>query len=117
MAPKLHKRPPLVVTRHPALIEYLREIGLVTGEIEVLPRAQPHDVAGRVVYGVLPYHLAACAEVLIYIPMFAPAWLQGKDFTIEQIRQYAGRPIEYKVHGRSMFADGEIPGFDPLDYL
>ncbi len=111
------KRPPLIVTRHPALVDYIREIGLATGEIEVIPRASTHDVAGRIVYGVLPYAIAACAEALIYIPLFPPPHVKKGDYTLEEIRKWAGRPVEYKVTGRTLYADDEVPGFDPQDYL
>lgn len=114
MAPK---KPPLIVTRHLALVDYIREIGLVTGEVEVLPRADFHDVAGRVVYGVLPYGLAACAESLIYIPIFPPSNFPKKiDYTIEEIRKWAGKPIEYTVRGKTLIQDPNIPGFKSRGY-
>ena len=42
----------IVVTRHPALIDYLREIGVVTGDdVRVIESATPDDVRGRRVVG------------------------------------------------------------------
>ena len=114
MAPK---RPPLIVTRHLALVEYIREIGLVPGEVEVMPRADYHDVAGRVVYGVLPYGLAACAESLVYIPIFPPNnWPKKIDYTIEEIRKWAGRPVIYTVRGQTLIQDPNITDFRPTGY-
>jgi putative CRISPR-associated protein (TIGR02620 family) len=47
---------PMIATRHKGVIEWLRRRG-ITGEYIRRP-TMPHEVAGRVVYGVLPEFLA-----------------------------------------------------------
>ena len=49
----------LVVTRHPGLVEVLREQGLIDKACVVTAHAGPDDVRGRHVAGVLPLRLAA----------------------------------------------------------
>lgn len=86
----------VVVTRHPALVEYLREIGV---KIEkVIDRATPEEVRGRHVYGVLPLHLAAEARLVTTVPLDVPAELRGQELTLEQVRQFAGAPRTYEVN-------------------
>lgn len=88
----------VVVTRHPALIQYLKEIGLVTDQEPVITgNATPDGVRGKHVIGVLPNHLAALAACLTEIPLKIPAELRGKELTLEQVRQFAGEPTTFKV--------------------
>lgn len=85
----------VIVTRHPALVEYLREIGV---KIEtVIDRATAEEVRGRHVYGVLPLHLAAEARRVTTVPLDVPAELRGQELTLEQVRQFAGALQTYEV--------------------
>lgn len=88
-------RSSVCVTRHPALVEYLREIGLACDQ--VIAHAAPADVAGRDVIGVLPLHLAALAGSVIEVPLNVPAEMRGRELTLAEIRQYAERPVRYQV--------------------
>jgi putative CRISPR-associated protein (TIGR02620 family) len=87
----------VIVTRHPALVQYLHEIGLTTGAETVLSHVSEADVTGRVVIGVLPLHLAAVAERVIEVPLSVPPELRGVELTLEQVRQHAGTPVAYSV--------------------
>ena len=87
----------VVVTRHQALVAYLQEIGLIPGEVAVIPHATPEDIRGKHVIGVLPLRLAAEAETVTEVPLDLPAELRGQELTLEQIRQHAGQPQTYKV--------------------
>jgi len=49
----------LVVTRHPALVAYLRARGVIADDTPIVPHATPNDVRGRHVLGVVPLRLAA----------------------------------------------------------
>ena len=51
----------LIITRHPALIQYLQEIELVDKDDKVLTHVSESDVEGQHVIGVLPFNLAAHA--------------------------------------------------------
>lgn len=56
----------VVVTRHPALVAYLRKIGLIGADAHVISHATPEDVAGKDVIGVLPLRLATLADIERY---------------------------------------------------
>lgn len=88
---------PVVVTRHPALVEYLTELGVVPAGTEVVTHATAEQVRGRHVFGVLPLHLAAEARRVTEVPLHVPAELRGVELTLEQVRQFAGPLVEYKV--------------------
>lgn len=87
----------LVVTRHPALVEYLAEIGLITDGVRVIAHATEEDVRGAHVFGVLPLRLAALAWRVTEIPLDLPAELRGAELSLDQIHQYAGEPATYSV--------------------
>lgn len=77
---------PLIVTRHAATIEWLREQGIV-GEVKTHVTAQ--DVKGRVVYGNLPLHLASEAKYICTVTLNVPEELRGQELDIEAVRKYA----------------------------
>lgn len=87
----------LVVTRHPGLVEYLRELGLATEEVIVISHATPENVAGKRVCGVLPHNLSCLCESFTEVPLTLPPELRGVELTLEQVRQYAGKPVTYTV--------------------
>lgn len=88
---------PVVVTRHPALVEYLTELGVVPAGTEVVTHATAEQVRGRHVFGVLPLHLAAEAASVTEVTLRVPAELRGVELTLEQVRQFAGPLTTYKV--------------------
>lgn len=88
---------PVVVTRHAALVEYLTELGVVPAGTEVVTHATVEQVRGRHVFGVLPLHLAAEAASVTEVTLHVPAELRGVELTLEQVRQFAGPLVEYKV--------------------
>jgi hypothetical protein len=87
----------IVVTRHPALVEYLVEAGYISASTEVVSHASEETVAGKHVFGVLPLRLAALAASITEVPLDLPPQLRGVELTIEQVRQYAGKPTTYVV--------------------
>ncbi len=89
---------PIVITRHAALVAYLRERGIVDADVDVVPHCDdPEMLRGRVVIGPIPMHLAAIARSVVHVPMGIPPELRGVELTLEQVRQYAGPPEEYAV--------------------
>lgn len=88
---------PVVVTRHPALVEYLTELGVVPAGTEVVTHATAEQVRGRHVFGVLPLHLAAEAASVTEVTLRVPVELRGVELTLEQVRQFAGPLVEYNV--------------------
>lgn len=58
---------PLIVTRHAGLVAWLASSRGIVGD--VISHASAADVAGRVVYGVLPLHLAAEAVAVVTVDL------------------------------------------------
>lgn len=87
----------VVITRHPALVEYLREIGLISHDALVLAHASIEDVRNKRVIGVLPMRLAAFARRVIEVPLDLSPEDRGKELSLDRIRQIAGAPVEYSV--------------------
>ena len=87
----------IVVTRHPALVQHLREIGLIPEGCPVITHVTPDDVRNKSVIGVLPLALAALARDVTEVPMDLPQELRGQELTIGQVRQFAGQPVTYHV--------------------
>jgi len=88
----------VIVTRHPALVEYLIEQGLCSKDTKVLSgNVMLFDVLGKHVIGVLPFYLAASAACVTSIDINIPAELRGTELTLEQVRQYAGGISTYSI--------------------
>lgn len=87
----------VIVTRHPALVELLRERGIIEGNATVLEHATPADVQGKDVIGVLPLSLAALANSVTEIPLALTAEMRGKELDLETLRKIAGKEVTYKV--------------------
>ena len=87
----------LIVTRHPALSSYLKEIGLATAGVEITSHATPEIVAGKHVCGVLPHSLSCLTASFTEVPLTLPAELRGVELSLEQVREYAGKPVTYSV--------------------
>lgn len=90
---------PLLVTRHPGLVEVLWDDYSL--RVDAIPHiSAPGQVRGRVTVGVLPNHLAALSLVHVEIPLGSlPAELRNKELDAAQVRQYAGPPRIYAVDG------------------
>ena len=87
---------PVIVTRHAGLVAWLEKQG-VTGEV-ISHVTSPDQVAGRVIYGVLPLHLAAEAEEIVVVDMpRLPAELRGVDLTPEQMEEAGATLARYRV--------------------
>jgi hypothetical protein len=90
----------VVVTRHPALIDYLVETAVIAAGTPVISHATPDDVHGRHVIGVLPLHLACLAASVTEVPLDIPPEARGRELTLDEIRLYARPAVEYVVHSR-----------------
>lgn len=90
--------PVVVVTRHPGLVEHLRRTGVIGEDARVLTHvADPAEIRGRVVIGVLPLRLAAEAREVWEVPLDLPAALRGAELTAEQVAEHAGEIVAYHV--------------------
>jgi len=86
----------VIVTRHPALQRYLQSLPGLTG-VPVVEHAGIDDVEGKVVFGVLPLHLARWAKFIVEYPLDVPAELRGVELSDEEFRKYVGVPHVYTV--------------------
>lgn len=87
----------IIVTRHPGLVEYLREIGLADESTQVVAHATPEVVKGRHVCGVLPHSLSCLTASFTEIPLTLPQELRGAELSLAQVREFAGSPVTYRV--------------------
>ncbi|MEM4701611.1 MAG: CRISPR-associated protein Csx16 [Candidatus Bathyarchaeia archaeon] len=87
----------VVVTRHTALVQLLRERGIIGDGAKVIAHATPDDVRGKHVVGVLPLSLAALAATVTEIPLALTPEDRGKELGIERLREIAGSAVTYKV--------------------
>ena len=91
----------LVITRHPALVQYLLEEGIVGPDTPVIDHATAGDVRGTHVLGVLPHHLSAAAATITEVPLRLTLAdrkaTQKGDLPVSRIRQIAGAPVTYQV--------------------
>ena len=84
----------LIVTRHPALVEFLRQRG-ITGR--VVSHATKEDVKDKVVCGVLPLNLASLAKRVISVDLELPAEKRGCELTLDEVEKYFVGMETYEV--------------------
>jgi len=85
----------IIVTRHQGAVEWLAQRG-INGD--VISHATAEDVRDRTVYGMLPLHLAAEADVVHVIDMpDMPPEARGQDLSPEQMDEYGARLTGYVV--------------------
>jgi putative CRISPR-associated protein (TIGR02620 family) len=87
----------LIVTRHQGLVDYLKQEGIVDEGVEVTGHASAELVTGRHVIGVLPHSLSCLTASFTEIPLSLPPELRGQELTADDVRQYAGNPVTYRV--------------------
>ncbi len=87
----------LVVTRHTGLVEYLRELDMVTEETQVVAHATPELVKGKHVCGVLPHSLSCLCETFTEVPLRLTPELRGAELSLKQVRELADAPVTYEV--------------------
>jgi hypothetical protein len=87
----------IVITRHQALVEYLRELGMVDGNTQVVAHATPELVSGKNVCGVLPHSLSCLTASFTEVPLNLTPEMRGKELTLDEVRKVAGEPVTYKV--------------------
>lgn len=88
----------IVVTRHKGLVEYLREINLIDEDTPILPHvSSAEEVIGKTIIGPYPLHIAVAANSIVQVPLDIPSELRGAELSLEQVREYAKKPVEYTV--------------------
>lgn len=85
----------VIVSRHAGAVEWLRRRG-ITGR--VVEHAYPEDVRQKIVYGILPFHLAALAKELVMIDTpLIPLERRGGDLSPEEMDRYGAALTHYVV--------------------
>ena len=89
----------VIVTRHPALIELLKEMkNFDVSDAKVLTHIEDSSIIeGKIVCGVLPHSLSCLCDKFIEIPLKIPSDLRGKELSLDQMRQYGSNPVIYRV--------------------
>ena len=87
----------IVVTRHPALIEYLKQEHLIGSSTKVISHATAKDITGKHVIGVLPHNLSCLTYRYTEVPLNLPFELRGKELNVETVRRFAGKPVTYQI--------------------
>ncbi len=79
----------IVITRHPALVEFLLEKNIIeAGNFELYSHASKELIDGKDVIGVLPLGLAKYANSLTTVNLDLPPEMRGKELSVEDIRKY-----------------------------
>ena len=84
------------VSRHTALQQYCREIGLISQEVPCFKKVQIKDIKDKDVIGALPLELASYTRSYTEIPLKCRV-IKGEELSIEDIRMGALSPRKYKV--------------------
>lgn len=75
----------IIITRHPGLVKFLKEQGI---EGKLITHATAEDVERKIIYGVLPLHLACHAKKIISVDLDIPAEMRGKELTYDDVKKY-----------------------------
>ena len=89
----------VIVSRHPAAIEFVREhlaaCGVDTTKVPVIAQAGPDDVRGMDVYGNVPLHLACLAWTVWAIEFENPP--RGAEYSLADMKAAGARLRSYTV--------------------
>jgi hypothetical protein len=85
----------LIVTRHPGLVQFLKEEYGIEGE--VVTHASPEIVRGRDVIGVLPHSLSCLTKSFSEVPLRFTPEMRGKELTKEEVMEIASPMVTYSV--------------------
>lgn len=86
----------VIVSRHPAAVEFIRSEMPAAAGAPVLASATPDDVRNRVVVGNLPLHLACLARE-VWAVEFAGSAPRGAEYGIDEMRAAGARLQKYVV--------------------
>lgn len=86
----------LIVSRHPATIEFLHTECMFLADAPVIESAVAGDVEGKVVYGNLPLHLACKAYAVCAVEFYDQA-PRGLEYTLDDMRRAGAHITKYRV--------------------
>ena len=98
----------VVVTKHIAMVQYLKEIGFINDDTPIFNHVEVEDITGKDVVGVLPMRLAVHANSVTEISVDLPKNLRGKELSLDEFKSVVKQPFQtYMVNG----------GETDMDYL
>lgn len=86
----------VIVSRHPAAIEFIRGESPEFADAPVIASATADDVRGKTVAGNLPLHLAALAAEVVAVEFSGPP-PRGAEYTLIEMRAAGARLVSYVV--------------------
>ena len=78
----------IVVTRHTALVEWLKLHKFVSDNVQVIAYAKPEDLKNKHVFGKLPYRMACHAAQYTEVVIRTPEEKKGKELTLKELEFY-----------------------------
>lgn len=84
----------LIITRHRSLATYLRGLGI---KAPIVTHAEPADVHGKHICGVVPLSLASHAKSVTVVPLHIPQSKRGCELTYADLCAVADAPQRYVV--------------------
>lgn len=94
----------IIVSRHRAAVEYIREVLPHFKNVPVLEQATASDVRGVTVAGNLPLQLA-CLASSVYSVEFDGTPPRGQEYTVADMRAAGARIVQYKVFTMERFME------------
>ena len=109
----------VLVTRHKALMDYFKQIGVSFDELYTHIEADQAEklLKGKTVVGVLPHYLSCLASEYTELSLDIPKELRGKELSIEQIAQCKPKLKTYKVYDSKKLEELEKKVKDKSCYL
>ena len=87
----------IVVTRHPALVQYLLRAGLIDKGTKHISHATVDDIKGKHVFGILPNWLACHAAMLTELQLRLPLEVRGRELSLKEIEFYLVEPKTFII--------------------
>lgn len=87
----------VVVTRHQALVVWLKNNGYIDKNTEHISHASIDDIKGKHVYGILPNWLACHAAKMTEVQLRLPIEKRGTELSLKEINFYAVKPKTYII--------------------
>jgi len=90
--------PVVVVTRHTALVDWLRETGHIPADVTVIAHVDSvEQVAGKHVIGILPLSLAVHTAALTEVALQLPPAAYGREWTLDELRAGVQGVRQYQI--------------------
>lgn len=88
----------LIVTRHDALVSYLKENGYIDDNTAVIKHVtDPSILIDKNVCGVLPHSMSCLCKTFSEVPLNVPADKRAVELTLEDIYKMASDLVTYRV--------------------